>query len=49
MAQTYQLVFGCCGDEVSLGSREIGKHGQHCLSCDTENPPAEVKEGRPYR
>jgi hypothetical protein len=45
MAKEYKLVFNCCGNEVSLGYEpKKGKHGEHCLSCDTENPDTEIKE-----
>lgn len=41
----YTLHFLCCGNEVYLGrDRSVGRHGEYCLACDTENPETEVIE-----
>lgn len=41
----YELVFECCGNRVNLGTTpEAGKHGDHCLSCDTSHPETRVEE-----
>ena len=43
MTELYKLKFHCCGSEVSIGTdRNVGKHADYCLSCDTENPETEV-------
>lgn len=48
-ARHFKLVFECCGVEVFLGTtKETGKHGDYCLSCDTPNPATRVEEDDRY-
>jgi len=42
----FELHFECCGNVIPLGfDRNIGSHGDHCLACDTANPPTSVVRG----
>jgi len=44
MTEIYKLKFYCCGSEVSIGTdRDVGKHADYCLSCNTESPETEIR------